>query len=306
MLAHFAISQRGEGHKARGIECQDFSLTKEIHDKELKRSFVIAAIADGVGSADFSAIGAETAVNSVVECVVHNLSGVVLTNDSGMMLDLLRHSFNWARQAVMRRADNDELPFVLFDSTLTIAVYDGKTVWFGHIGDDGIVAMYEDGNCKLVTTRHKGESVNELMPLRAERYWEFGVVENVASFVLMTDGMLNYCVDNEMMNNRVYLPFLYPLLYKALSTQEEVDTYRNEWEEYLLKSDNDNIRAQKTSTAEGLGQSGAGSGGDEGDEIKLRLGRHDLVVKVEKVVPFASKEGASQMYTLISDTVVVQ
>ena len=45
---------------------------------------------------------------------------------------------------------------------------------------------------------------------------------------------------------------------------------------------------------------------NEGDEIKLRLGRHDLVVKVEKVVPFASKEGASQMYTLISDTVVVQ
>ncbi len=45
---------------------------------------------------------------------------------------------------------------------------------------------------------------------------------------------------------------------------------------------------------------------NEGDEIKLRLGRHDLVVKVEKVVPFAPKESASQMYTLISDTVVVQ
>ena len=44
----------------------------------------------------------------------------------------------------------------------------------------------------------------------------------------------------------------------------------------------------------------------EGDEILLRLGRHELLVMVEKVLEFASKETAPLMYTLISDNVVVQ
>ena len=44
----------------------------------------------------------------------------------------------------------------------------------------------------------------------------------------------------------------------------------------------------------------------EGDEILLRLGRHELLVRVEKVLEFASKETAPLMYTLISDNVVVQ
>ena len=43
-----------------------------------------------------------------------------------------------------------------------------------------------------------------------------------------------------------------------------------------------------------------------GDEILLRLGRHELLVRVEKVLEFASKENAPTMYTLIYDNVVAQ
>ncbi|MBP5092003.1 MAG: RNA-binding S4 domain-containing protein [Bacilli bacterium] len=43
-----------------------------------------------------------------------------------------------------------------------------------------------------------------------------------------------------------------------------------------------------------------------GDDIVLRLGRHELTVKVEKILEFATKDNASSMYTLISDKVVVQ
>ena len=42
-----------------------------------------------------------------------------------------------------------------------------------------------------------------------------------------------------------------------------------------------------------------------GDEIVLRLGHHELTVKVEKILEFANKETAPSMYTLISDNVVI-
>lgn len=42
----------------------------------------------------------------------------------------------------------------------------------------------------------------------------------------------------------------------------------------------------------------------EGDEIKLALGRHLILVRVNQAKPFANKEQASSMYEIISDEIV--
>ena len=71
MLNSFAITERGQGHIERDTPCQDFSFS-QIEDFNGRR-MVIAAIADGVGSCEYSHFGAETAVMTIVEFISDRL-----------------------------------------------------------------------------------------------------------------------------------------------------------------------------------------------------------------------------------------
>ena len=119
---------------------------------------------------------------------------------------------------------------------MTGAVYVGDTLYFGHIGDDGIVALYSNGKYEMITDRHKGEEANSVFPLREEDTWQFGKCNDVASCVLMTDGVLDFCVDSIAMNNRVFYPFLEPAL---TETEKDEKTQQSEWENYLAGKSED-------------------------------------------------------------------
>ena len=236
MLLSFSISQQGAGHVTTGRECQDYSRTRVVTAAD-GRAYVIAAIADGVGSREFSRLGARVAVTSVLDCLSHNMCADTFDPSDASMTRLLRHGFAWALKAVADACQARGIELSLADSTLTAAVYDGSSLWFGHRGDDGIVVMHDDGTYAMVTDRHKREEANSVIPLRSPSGWQFGTVEEVASFVMMTDGMLDYCVDRPVMGNRVYLPFLYPLLYQPIDSEEEMGLYRGEWVKYLWGTD---------------------------------------------------------------------
>ena len=229
MLTHWAISQQGEHHKERGTPCQDFSMSKRIYIDSFDRDFVVAAIADGVGSCSESQRGSRVAVSAFMRCAEHNLQGAkrLLEKD---VLSLLHFCFRYALRQVQKTADRLKLPFIEFDSTLTGAIYDGSTLWFGHVGDDGCVALCEDGNYAMVTKRHSGEEAHSLYPLRESGMWQFDRVHNVSSFVLMTDGVLDYCVDS---SDRIYFPFLEPALTDVVESDADADAARADWDEYF-------------------------------------------------------------------------
>lgn len=234
MLTHFSISQQGESHIKNNTPCQDFSASCRIHNNVINKDIVLAAVSDGVGSCEYSQIGSETAVNSFLNCLKSNINELEEKLTDELVIDFIHKSFKYALGQVQKEAEKRELPFLEFDSTLTGVVYDGKKVWFGHIGDDGIVALYEDATYEMITVRHKGAEAHSLFPLRCVEKWEFGVsAKNVVSMALMTDGVLDYCVDDEAMNNRVYFPFLKPALTQIMKSDEQASIQKQEWIEYF-------------------------------------------------------------------------
>ncbi|GEM_PF-1753661 len=240
MLTHFSISQQGQSHILKKVPCQDYSKSCRVHVERFDCDIIIAAISDGVGSCDFSQYGSETAVDSFVQCVEHNICNVekITGIDDENMLKVIRHAFHYALTQVEKRAEKEELPFMQFDSTLTGVIYDGKNLWFGHVGDDGIVALYTDATYEMITSRCKGEEANSVMPLRDTSKWQFGQAKkDVASFAMMTDGVLDYCVSGPGLGNRVYFPFLEPALTEVMETDEKAEHQKQEWEEYLKGSE---------------------------------------------------------------------
>lgn len=234
MIKTFNITQQGERHIKKDLPCQDYSCTKRM--THLDQEIIIAAVSDGVGSCEYSQIGSKIAVESFLECISHNIENKLEEFSEETILTIIKHAFHYSLSKVYKTSEEDELPFLEYDCTLTGVVYVGDTLYFGHIGDDGIVALHFNGKYEMITDRHKGEEANSVFPLREEDTWQFGKCKNIASFVLMTDGVLDFCVDSIAMNNRVFFPFLEPAL---TETEKDEKEQQSEWENYLAgKSEN--------------------------------------------------------------------
>lgn len=234
MLTHFHVTQQGESHIQRGTPCQDYSASRRVLLKE-DREVILAAIADGVGSCTFSQYGAETAVNTLLQTLEQGLPEGSWTDEA--LLALLKQGFQAALMEVEAEAERRELPFMEFDSTLTGVVYDGWNLWFGHVGDSGLVLLYTDGSYEMVTVRHSGQELHSVYPLRNAELWQFEKApKSTAALVMMTDGVLDYCVDGKAMNNRVYFPFLAPALTHVMESDQQAEHQRQEWEEFFRGS----------------------------------------------------------------------
>jgi hypothetical protein len=72
---------------------------------------------------------------------------------------------------------------------LTLAVFIGNTLHFGHSGDSGIIALTLDGLYEKVTEQQRDEN-SYVFPLCFEDKWVFGTYDKkIAAVVLATDGI---------------------------------------------------------------------------------------------------------------------
>lgn len=231
-ISIFAFSQQGQSHLLKEKPCQDRCSFRVIGD-----SLMIAAIADGVGSCLLSDYGSLEAVQSSLDYLEQQLGPLSKQSDFVMeeklMGKILRETMQYAYDCVEKKAEQLEQLLYSFQSTLTIAVYDGNTLYFAHAGDDGIVALDKSGRYAMVTSRHKGEEANSVFPLQNKSTWQFGKVNDTVAFVMVTDGVLDAFVRPESEDNRVYYPFIQPIFSAVMNSLEDTKSNCEDWFAYM-------------------------------------------------------------------------
>ena len=237
MLAYYNITQQGESHIEKDITCQDYSLTERVANDELGLECVIGALSDGVGACSFSNVSSEIACKAVVRKLKEYICTLKEEPEDIEAEKKMEEAFLMALIDIFQYVVNKNDRIEDYECTLTAFLYNGDKLTYGHIGDDGIVCLFNDGSYKMVTERNTGNEINMVIPLRARKIWSFGTVSGVSAAVACTDGVLNCFVDQKRMNNRVFYPFIESVFSTTLDTEEKVQDLKSEWENYFSRDD---------------------------------------------------------------------
>ncbi|MCL2690942.1 MAG: protein phosphatase 2C domain-containing protein [Candidatus Bathyarchaeota archaeon] len=183
MIGWYGTSLIGRSHLSEGGVCQDYSGVKT-----LQNGWVVAAVADGLGSAKYSDIGSKLAVEEVLRFVDVNVPEV--WHDESL-ISLLRTAFHVALKKIKDQASKEGHLLRYYDTTLTCVVYNGVNAVFGHVGDGGIIVLNPFGDFTALTVAQKGEEYNQTVPLRGgPDNWVFGLSnESIVALLLLTDGI---------------------------------------------------------------------------------------------------------------------
>lgn len=204
-LLYYGKSMIGESHVQKGIACQDYS--KAI---TLKNGWCVAAVADGVGSARYSEIASQIAVETLVEICYQNLTDGNF--DTEKIKRFIFASFMTAQKRIEDYAYQHEHGLIDYDTTLSCIVYDGKRIVYGHSGDGGIVGLTVQGEYRKITQPQKAEDGICVIPLRAgANAWVIGESsEEFASILLATDGIYDTFFPYLLRGQRteIYVPLI--------------------------------------------------------------------------------------------------
>ncbi|MDR3209808.1 MAG: protein phosphatase 2C domain-containing protein [Oscillospiraceae bacterium] len=205
-------SQTGQSHIDKGAVCQD------AHSYAANEDFAVAAVADGLGSSKHSDVASKMAAQGAVKYCAANLRRGMAERD---VYAVLRDAFANVHFEIKRQA-GDRLDD--FDTTLSLAIFMGGAVFYGHAGDSGIVALRADGVFERVTEQQNGEGVGKerpVFPLAAEARWMFGKHPHPARAIfLMTDGVWDRVVPPLLQGQRceydvAFLHYVYSNLDRA-------------------------------------------------------------------------------------------
>ena len=205
MILDYGFSLIGKSHIERNSCCQDSHCIKRM-----KNGWVIAAIADGVGSASNSHIGSKIATDTVVEfcdrCMPWDYN--IISTKS-----MLRTAFNYAYKLILEESEKSGEPIESYDTTLSVVIYDGQRIIYGHSGDGAIIGLTSFGDFVEISRAQKGPDGVSVIPLRGG-YTQWAIdayEEDLVAVMLMTDGMFEtlcpYLLkDSFTKNNKVYTP----------------------------------------------------------------------------------------------------
>lgn len=243
MIYSFGISQQGKAHIRNNTVCQDAYCFKNIDD-----NICVAAVADGLGSENYSDIASKIASECVVNYCVERLNKDLQVDD---IKQLLKESFGFALSKIEQRVLEDNGDIKQYDTTLSACVFfDGKLV-YGHSGDSGIIALANDGKFYKVTEQQR-DTYGRVFPLCfGEEYWVFGCFDKtVAGVILATDGLLElfYPVYIKNMEKSIYTSLAKYFLNMNLVYENDfdVDEYKKSREKYIMNIPENVVDDDKT------------------------------------------------------------
>lgn len=205
-----AASVLGKSHEKVKQHCQDAH-----HWELLPEGVLVAAVADGAGSASLGKIGAIVASQTAVETIrlEYGVQGAKEEDDDQKWQLLLSNALEAAKKAVEEEAIACKVTSRELATTLIIVVATPNLIAAVQVGDGVAVGCDRTGNIIALTTPQRGEYVNETIFLVSPnaleniqvKVWR-GVVANIA---MLSDGLQMLAL--EMSGGKPYAPFFFPM-----------------------------------------------------------------------------------------------
>lgn len=149
-----SASVSGTSHQSRGLPCQD-----AYRCSLLPEGVLVAAVADGAGSAALGEVGATVAAQTAVETVCSHLEKPGLLEDELELL--LSDAIKSARMAVEAEAEARQVNVRELATTLILVVATPELVGAVQVGDGAAVVGDRQGNIIALTAPQSGEYINE-------------------------------------------------------------------------------------------------------------------------------------------------
>ncbi|MDO5023936.1 protein phosphatase 2C domain-containing protein [Slackia piriformis] len=182
----YRFTQTGTAHALRGGGNEDACLLAHRGDT------VLAFMADGMGSAAFGGDAARLCVDvgSRVACAAfapHEL----MSDESGAVA--VKAAFLAAFNELQKDSVLANHPLAELQTTFMAVAFDARTgvLRFGYCGDGGLFVCLKDGSFAVAVQPQKGENVNLTNGVLDCDSWTFGRLENVAGFMMATDGLFD-------------------------------------------------------------------------------------------------------------------
>ncbi|WP_066377770.1 MULTISPECIES: PP2C family serine/threonine-protein phosphatase [unclassified Anabaena] len=213
-----AASVCGTSHLKNKQLCQDAH-----HWQQLPDNVLVAAAADGAGSASQGKVGAMVAVETAIENLsLKNITRYSLADDETVQL-LLTDALVAAKKAVEDEAAACQQQPQDLATTLIIAIASPEMVAAVQIGDGLAVAKDRTGHLLALTIPHNGEYINETTFLTSPgaldtaqmRLWR----EAIVNIGILTDGLQMLALN--MVVGEPHKPFFFPLFEFVEKTEDK-------------------------------------------------------------------------------------
>lgn len=199
-------SVEGSGHRRNGSGCQDAHAWAVVGPDTL-----VAAVADGAGSARLAAAGSRLAADYSVEYVAWR----ICEQDEVEPAELLTDAMAATRSRLDRSAKEAGHDVADLATTLALVLARPEGVWAAQVGDGAVVVARADGSLVSVADGQPQEYLNETTFLTSKSWRAACTVEEapeaVESVALLTDGLGLLALDLNQ-GGRPHPPFFTPLL----------------------------------------------------------------------------------------------
>ncbi|MBX3329581.1 MAG: protein phosphatase 2C domain-containing protein [Nitrospira sp.] len=222
-----AARATGRSHLKSGLPCQD-----RFGVQLLANGTLIAALADGAGSAVRGEVGAETAVLTVLSSLHKSLN-----EGATDLKSLVQDAVGEARQAVIAVAERDQQDIRQYASTLLAVVLTNEGGAAAQIGDGVIVVKRDHEEWAWILWPQRGEYTNTTFfltdPAATQRLEVEGFPGPITDLALMSDGL--ECLALRYADQTVHQPFFNGMFRSLVLEQgsDEIKTFSDSLKDYL-------------------------------------------------------------------------
>ena len=230
-------SVQGTSHAKTGQPCQDSSSVGE----NVPAGMLVAAVADGAGSAALSADGSRIAACAATQTAVRLIRLHVHPLYEGVLEEILREAVHFARKALEAEARRRGKELRDFATTLIVAICAPEITGAAQVGDGAmitagaVISADDSSGYTLFSSPQRGEYANATNFITSDNWQDsldirtrYGGVSRLAMF---TDGIQSLAL-NAASDNAPHAPFFDPLFSWA-EKQEDADAAGNSLAAFL-------------------------------------------------------------------------